>query len=120
MKMDMPDDEILDMVTERLRVLAHPTRLKILHALQRGELCVSELVELIGESQVNVSRQLALLEKAGMVAKRKRGLKVYYSIRNQSILSICDLLCGFLKEEFAHQRRILKKLEQLEAFSKKD
>jgi DNA-binding transcriptional ArsR family regulator len=106
------DEEIIALVTERLRVLSDPNRLKILHLLQDGERCVTELVGLIGQSQVNISRQLGLLEKAGMVTRRKQGSKAYYSIKHQSILSICDLLCDFLKEEFSHQKRLLKKLEK--------
>ena len=107
------DEEIIALAAERLRALADPSRLQIIHYLQEGERCVTELVGLMGQNQVNISRQLRILEKASMVARRKQGLKAYYSIKNQNILSICDILCNFLKEEFSQQKRILKKLERV-------
>jgi len=64
-----------------LKALAHPVRLLLLEELERGERCVCELHELAGGDFSTVSKHLALLRRAGFVQSEKRGLKVYYRLR---------------------------------------
>ncbi|OZA33006.1 MAG: transcriptional regulator, partial [Polynucleobacter sp. 17-46-58] len=61
-------------------VLSEPTRLRIMYAVCTGEKTVSEVIELCGSSQANVSRHLVALFKAGILNRRKQGVAVYYSI----------------------------------------
>ncbi|MFI4876992.1 MAG: ArsR/SmtB family transcription factor [Blastopirellula sp. JB062] len=62
------------------RALSDPTRLRILHLLRRGELCVCDLVNVLDVPQPTASRHLAYLKKAGLVAARKEGLWQYYRL----------------------------------------
>jgi ArsR family transcriptional regulator len=62
------------------RAFSDPTRLRILHLLRGGELCVCDLVEVLGVPQPKASRHLAYLRKAGLVLARKQGLWSYYSL----------------------------------------
>jgi ArsR family transcriptional regulator len=63
------------------RALADPTRLRCLLLLHReGELCVCELTHALGESQPKISRHLAQLREAGIVADRRQGLWVHYRL----------------------------------------
>lgn len=63
------------------RSLADPTRLRSLLLLQReGELCVCELTCALGEGQPKISRHLAQLREAGLVADRRQGVWVYYRL----------------------------------------
>jgi len=62
------------------RAFSDPTRLRILNLLQPGELCVCELVGIIDVPQPKISRHLAYLRRAGLVAGRKDGLWMYYSL----------------------------------------
>jgi ArsR family transcriptional regulator, arsenate/arsenite/antimonite-responsive transcriptional repressor len=62
------------------RAFSDRTRLRILHVLQHGELCVGDLVEILAVPQPRASRHLAYLRKAGLVAVRKAGLWSYYSL----------------------------------------
>ncbi len=62
------------------RAFADRTRLRILHLLLRGELCVCDLVRVIGAPQPKVSRHLAYLRKAGLVSSRRQGLWMYYEL----------------------------------------
>ena len=64
-----------------LKALAHPTRLFIVEELARGERCVCELQEMIGADMSTVSKHLAQLKSAGVVADDKRGVQVYYNLR---------------------------------------
>jgi ArsR family transcriptional regulator len=60
------------------RAFADPTRLRILHLLIPGELCVCDLVEVLRVPQPKVSRHLAYLRKAGLVLARREGLWSHY------------------------------------------
>ena len=69
-----------------IKALAHPTRLFIVDELARGERCVCELTELIGDDISTVSKHLAVLRRAGLVEDDKRGLQVWYRLRVPCIL----------------------------------
>lgn len=62
------------------RAFSDRTRLRILHLLTAGETCVCDLVSVLGVPQPKVSRHLAYLRKAGLVAARKDGLWSYYTL----------------------------------------
>ena len=62
------------------RALSDPTRLRILHLLADGELCVGVLVEILDVPQPTASRHLAYLRKAALVATRAKGLWIYYRL----------------------------------------
>jgi ArsR family transcriptional regulator, arsenate/arsenite/antimonite-responsive transcriptional repressor len=62
------------------RAFSDRTRLRILHVLHGGELCVGDIVEILQAPQPRVSRHLAYLRKAGLVAVRKSGLWSHYSL----------------------------------------
>jgi|APTNR8051073442_1049403.scaffolds.fasta_scaffold00006_351 ArsR family transcriptional regulator len=60
--------------------LSDPTRLRLLLALRGGELCACQLIELVGLAPSTVSKHLALLRAAGLVAARKDGRWVHYRL----------------------------------------
>lgn len=95
--------EALGFVANRFRVLGEPMRLKLLIALETGEKNVTELVQLTEATQANVSKHLGILSDAGMVARRKEGLKTYYVISDPQILKLCDLMCSKLQKEFSQK-----------------
>ena len=64
-----------------LKALSDPTRLRLLALLQREELSVAELQEVLGMAQSRISSQLALLRKAALVSDRRDGKKAFYSPR---------------------------------------
>lgn len=66
-----------------MRTLGNERRLRVVHALSRGELCVCELVDTLRRPQYEVSRDLAALRTLGLVADRHEGSWVYYSIPAQ-------------------------------------
>src|SRR5258707_8270117 len=61
-----------------LRLLADPTRLRLLLLLEQEELSVAELQEILGMGQSRISSHLAQLKRAGVVEDRRVGEKVYY------------------------------------------
>jgi DNA-binding transcriptional ArsR family regulator len=62
------------------RALADPTRLRVLHALRKGELCVCQITAFAALAPSTVSRHMSLLNAAGLVASRKDGRWVYYRL----------------------------------------
>jgi ArsR family transcriptional regulator len=100
--------EALEFVAQRFRLLGDPTRLRILQALFDGELSVREIGESVGTTQANVSKHLGALLDQGLLARRKDGLYVYYSIADPSIYPLCDLVCTSLADRFDRARRQLE------------
>jgi ArsR family transcriptional regulator len=62
------------------RALADRTRLRLLNLMAAGEVCVCFFVEVLGESQPKISRHLAYLRRAGVVAARRDGKWMHYRI----------------------------------------
>ena len=90
-------DELLQRIAEVLKAMADPTRLKILHSLQQGERCVSDILEVVGGSQANVSKHLSVLKRAGLVESRRDGLNVFYEISDEGVFTICRNVCDSLE-----------------------
>lgn len=85
-------------VAEYFSVLSEPSRLRIMYAVCSGEKSVSEVVELCGSSQANVSRHLAALHKAGILLRRKNGTAVFYSIADNATVEMCQTVCAKIAE----------------------
>lgn len=99
-------DEALELVARRFAVLSEPLRLKLVHALFDGEKNVNTLVEASGGTQANVSRHLQTLTQAHILARRKEGLQVFYSIADPSIFKLCELVCGSLEKTLTKQAAV--------------
>ncbi|MCP2259924.1 DNA-binding transcriptional regulator, ArsR family [Streptoalloteichus tenebrarius] len=75
----MPTEDQVTLAAEAFRLLADPTRIKILWALLQGESSVACLAELVGASPTAVSQHLAKLRLAGLVSGRREGTFVHYT-----------------------------------------
>lgn len=93
-------------LAERFKALGEPARLRMLDVLRRGELTVSELTVATGFGQANVSKHLQILHAAGLVARRKEGLFVYYSLPDADVLLLCDIMCGRIERESEADQRL--------------
>jgi DNA-binding transcriptional ArsR family regulator len=82
---DMPNDEQVHLAAESFRLLADPTRIKVLWALLQGESSVACLAELAGAAPTAVSQHLAKLRLAGLVKGRREGTFVYYSAADDHV-----------------------------------
>jgi DNA-binding transcriptional ArsR family regulator len=100
-------DPLLDLIAARFRLLSEPLRLKLLAILSGGERNVSELVELTGAGQANISKHLAALAEGGLVRRRKVGTSTFYAIADATTLTLCDVVCAGLQERFVQQARAL-------------
>jgi DNA-binding transcriptional ArsR family regulator len=62
-----------------------------------GERCVSDILEIVGGSQANVSKHLSVLKRAGLVDNRRDGLNVFYRITDDRVFTICRNVCDSLE-----------------------
>src|SRR5215475_8299574 len=70
----------MDQLLAALRAVAEPTRLRLVVLCARGELTVSELAQILGQSQPRVSRHLKLLCEAGLLDRFREGSWVFYRL----------------------------------------
>ena len=82
-------------------------RLKILESLFTGPLSVGEIVADVGAAQANVSKHLALLHAVGLVARRKDGTRILYSLADPMIRRICGIVCQAVERDTREQFRRL-------------
>lgn len=84
--------ELLDYLADYFSVLGEPMRLRILNLLCDGEKCVQEIVAASQTSQANVSKHLKVMLSAGILQRRTVGTAAYYSIADNVIFELCDLV----------------------------
>lgn len=81
----VPDDDHAELAARTFRLLADPTRVKILWTLLQGETSVAALADLVGASATAVSQHLAKLRLAGLVESRREGTFIHYSARDPHV-----------------------------------
>jgi len=96
---------------EFFQALAHPTRIAILEQLRDGELSAGVIIERLGMEQANVSQHLAVLRSKQIVVNRKVGNQVFYSVRDQLIIEVLNLMRQYFH---AHLSEALTMLEEIE------
>jgi DNA-binding transcriptional ArsR family regulator len=82
----------LEEVAALFKVLGEPMRLRILQAVCKQPRSVNEIVEATRATQANVSKHLSLLTSAGILRREKNGQRVYYSVREQLVVRLCELV----------------------------
>ena len=95
------DRDSLEKVAGVFRVFSEPTRLEILQELKAGSRNVTSLVEVLGVSQANVSKQLRILSEAGVIRRERQGTQAIYSISDPLTFELCNLVCQKLNREAA-------------------
>jgi len=99
--MSQLDEQAFIHIAKYFQALAEPMRLKILNGLRDGEKNVTELIEISGGTQANVSKHLNLLRESKLIKRESRGTKAYYSIADQRIYELCNLVCGQIANQMS-------------------
>ena len=95
---------------EFFRTLGHPARIRVLELLGQREHAVSELLPEVGIEPTNMSQQLAVLRRAGLVVTRKEGSSVYYSLTSPEIAELLAVARVILTEVISGQVGLLADL----------
>ena len=100
-------DEVVELIARRLRVIADPTRIKLLDRLRATEATVQELTESVGSTQQNVSKHLGVLADAGIVARRRQGSFMRYRVIDESVYRLCEEICGSVARQLDDLQALL-------------
>ena len=86
-----------------IKAMSHPTRLFMVDELSKGERCVCELTEMVGDDISTISKHLSILKNAGIVSDEKRGTQVFYSLRHTCLLDLFSSVDLVLKTNVKKQ-----------------
>ena len=98
------------MKAELFKTLGHPVRIRVLELLSEREHSVGELLRPIEVEASNLSQQLAILRRAGLVATRKEGSTVYYSLVSSQIADLMAVARSILTSVLSEQAELLTTL----------
>ncbi len=87
----MPDKELFSKLAEFFKILGDNTRTKILFALDKNEMCVCDIANVLGMSKSSISHQLGTLRKSGIVKCRKDGKEAYYTLDDEHIKQLFEV-----------------------------
>ena len=93
------------------QALSHHTRIAILEVLRDGELSAGTIQEKLGVEQANLSQHLAILRSRQIVANRKDGNQVFYSIRNPVLVEVLDVMRRYFQTNLAAAVQMLEEVE---------
>jgi DNA-binding transcriptional ArsR family regulator len=102
----------LEAVARRFAALSAPSRLAVVDALMAKPLSMGELQQATGLGQSNLSRQVAELENAGCVRRRREGRGVMVEIADPTLYEICGLVCAAVTRHAEAQSRELRELRR--------
>ena len=94
----MPCDEEVYELSELFKVLGDYTRVNILFTLQKGEMCVCDIAEVLGMTQSAISHQLRVLKQARLVKYRREGKSVFYSLADEHVKKLFEICEEHIKE----------------------
>lgn len=87
----MADEELLNKLAEFFKIVGDTTRVKILYALDKNELCVCDIANVVGMSKSSVSHQLSALRKSGIVKGKKVGKEVFYALDDEHVKQVFEV-----------------------------
>jgi DNA-binding transcriptional ArsR family regulator len=94
-------EPVVELIARRFRVIGEPMRIRLLDRLRDGEATVHDLTLALHTSQQNVSKHLGVLHEAGIVSRRKAANHVYYAIADDSVLALCEQVCGGMQRQLS-------------------
>lgn len=97
-KPDMPDDNVITDISEFFKVFGDSTRIRILWALSKNDMCVCDIAFLINMTKSAVSHQLKILKDYNLVKSKRNGKEVIYSLSDSHVKDIFEKAVEHLYE----------------------
>lgn len=98
-KLEEPNNEEIENLSNMFKLFVDNTRLRIICSILNTELCVCDLCELLDLNQSTVSHQLQILRNAKLVKYRREGKQIYYSLQDEHIEQIISTSLAHILEE---------------------
>ncbi|MGH9135283.1 MAG: ArsR/SmtB family transcription factor [Ilumatobacteraceae bacterium] len=105
---------LFEVKAELFKALGHPARVRALEVLAEGERSVGDLQPDVGIELSHLSQQLAVLRRAGLVATRKEGPTVIYSVRDPLLVELLAVARRLLISSLSESVEVLAGLEHEE------
>jgi len=105
--METQEKERLRLKADVFKAMGHPLRLGIIEYLRDGEQCVCDIVAHVGTDMSNVSKHLSVLRRAGIVADRRDGLKMMYSLTMPCAIDFARCVEGVVLRRLEDQRSVM-------------
>lgn len=102
------------------KALADETRVRILLAMERGELCVCQIVELMGLATSTISKHMSILKQARLVDSRKDGRWMYYRLVDHDAPAAARLAIALIAETLGNDPQALRDKKRLAAICTSD
>ncbi len=87
----MKDYNLFNKMAEFFKILGDTTRIKILFALDKNEMCVCDIANALSMSKSSISHQLGTLRRSGIVKCRKQGKEVYYMLDDNHVKQVFEI-----------------------------
>ena len=99
-KSQMNDEDLFNKMAEFFKIVGDTTRVKILFALDKNELCVCDIANVLGMSKSSISHQLGTLRRSGIVKCKKIGKEVFYTLDDDHVKEVFEVAI----EHIEHRR----------------
>lgn len=96
----MASEDVFNMLAEFFKILGDTTRTKILFALDKNEMCVCDIANVLGMSKSSISHQLGTLRRSGIVKCRRQGKEVYYMLNDNHVKQLFEVGLAHILERF--------------------
>ena len=90
-KSKMCNENLLNKLAEFFKILGDTTRVKILFALDKNELCVCDIANILGMTKSSISHQLGTLRRSGIVKCKKIGKEVFYTLDDEHVKEVFEI-----------------------------
>lgn len=87
----MGDEDLLNKLAEFFKILGDTTRVKILFALDKNEMCVCDIANVLNMSKSSISHQLGTLRRMGIVKCKKVGKEVFYMLDDEHVKEVFEV-----------------------------
>jgi DNA-binding transcriptional ArsR family regulator len=92
-------EALAEVIADRLRAIAEPTRIRILDYLRDGEQSVQDITAALGTSQQNASKHLSVLYRVGILSRTRDGNHVRYAIADSTVFALCESVCDGIQRQ---------------------
>jgi len=103
-------EELVQLLSGRIGLLADPTRIRILDRLRTGERNVQTIADLLTTTQQDVSGHLRLLRTAGLVSRRPGGREVFYAVADPTVYEVWERVVADVRQHLVKQQAVLDRL----------
>lgn len=102
------EDVVIKLISDIIKSIGNPTRLKILNFLKEGEKSVIDIINFLGMEQSNVSQHLGVLKNNGLVEFQKVGTKKLYKLKYPEVMDMIKLSNSILSQQLQESGKTLK------------